>query len=205
MEKKGFIKRDNHISRYSIGQKFLKLARLNIPSDEVNSCITGELENIADKTNENTFFSIFMPDPPAMFVALEKTALNYATIKPLLYECLNLHVSSSGKAYLGTLSSKDLKSRMKGYDWIKYTNNTISSMTALQKDLSRSKRQGYYCCKDEFTDGLACVSVPISNGDNVFEGALSIVGPSFRLTSPQMTSWSKMLSRSAQAVADCMH
>jgi len=90
-----------------------------------------------------------------------------------------LHTNGFGKILLSfcniDLNSLDLK---------KYTSNTITSVTRLQKEIDLIKQKGYAIGNEEHEFGLKSIAVPYFNKRNEFVGAVGISGLSVRMDEP---------------------
>ena len=76
----------------------------------------------------------------------------------------------------------------------RFTPNTIVEKKRLQEELAQIRKQGYALDAEELIDGLTCVAVPLTNGEQVL-GAISVAGPTARLGNP------KALAKILQAAA----
>ena len=90
-----------------------------------------------------------------------------------------LHTNGFGKILLAfcsvDLTALDLK---------KYTSNTITSVTRLQKEIDLIKERGYAIGSEEHEFGLKSIAVPYFNNKNELVGAIGISGLSVRLDEP---------------------
>lgn len=90
-----------------------------------------------------------------------------------------LHTNGFGKILLSfcdiDLNLLDLK---------KYTSNTITSVTRLQKEIDLVKQRGYAIGNEEHEFGLKSIAVPYFNNKNEFVGAVGISGLSVRMDEP---------------------
>ncbi|MBU2515834.1 IclR family transcriptional regulator [bacterium] len=72
-----------------------------------------------------------------------------------------LHNTSTGKAYLSTLSDDDLRATVERIPLIAKTKNTITSSNVLFEEIKRSKAKGYTMCREEFLPGLITIGAPL--------------------------------------------
>ena len=63
-----------------------------------------------------------------------------------------------------------------------FTKNTITSYDSLNRELKLIKDQGYAMDNEEAEDGLTCVAVPIFDYTNKVTSAISISGPTSRMS-----------------------
>lgn len=86
-----------------------------------------------------------------------------------------LHASAAGKALLawGTADPGGLE---------RLTSLTITSDTALERDLSRTRERGHALDDQESIEGIRAVAAPIFDVDGLAVAALAMSAPAFRLT-----------------------
>lgn len=87
-----------------------------------------------------------------------------------------LHTNGFGKILIA-FNNIDLKT----LDLKKYTPNTITSVTKLQKEIDLVKQRGYAVGNEEHEFGLCSLAVPYFNNKREFVGAVGISGLSARL------------------------
>jgi DNA-binding IclR family transcriptional regulator len=87
-----------------------------------------------------------------------------------------LHTNAFGKILLAygsvDIATLDLKS---------YTNNTITTVSKLRRELELIKKRGFAMGNEEHEFGLKSLAVPYYNDEGVFLGAVGISGLSVRL------------------------
>ena len=67
-----------------------------------------------------------------------------------------------------------------------YTPNTFSDRDALFKELKKVAEQGYAIDNEELDPGVRCIAAPIRDYTRRIVGAISISGPSMRLTDERL-------------------
>jgi len=87
-----------------------------------------------------------------------------------------LHSGAFGKVLLAFTDIDIEKVELK-----KFTSNTITSITKLQKEIELIKQRGYAIGSEEHEFGLKSVAVPYFNKKNQFVGTIGISGLSVRL------------------------
>lgn len=93
-----------------------------------------------------------------------------------------LHSNAFGKVLIAFSSNINLDS----LDLTKFTSNTITSVTKLQKEIEIIKQRGYAIGDEEHEFGLKSLAVPYFNKQNKFVGAVGISGLSVRLNSEKL-------------------
>jgi IclR family acetate operon transcriptional repressor len=106
------------------------------------------------------------------------------------------HCSAQGKVFLAferlTVSGDDLVAR---------TPSTIVTMAGLARELDDVRRRGWAGAWEELEVGLAAVAAPVRGPSGVVVGALSISGPTARITRERLRSLGQLVAVQAAAVS----
>ena len=94
----------------------------------------------------------------------------------------HLHSTSLGKAILSTYAEEEVKQIIVRRGLPEKTENTITTRAELFEELGQTQDRGYAFDDEENISGLRCISVPVfQDEENVFS-AVSVSGPSRRMT-----------------------
>jgi DNA-binding IclR family transcriptional regulator len=97
-----------------------------------------------------------------------------------------LHCTALGKALLSGLSESELKAFLKSTSLVSYTRNTITNPTKLEGVIRNVRKRGYALDIEEVSEGIHCIGAPIRDHENRVIAAISISGPTIRLTKRKM-------------------
>ncbi len=92
------------------------------------------------------------------------------------------HCSSVGKVFLAQLSELELETLVSGKGLEKRTENTITDPEKLKLHLKVIRQQGYAIDDEENEKGIRCVGAPIFNQQGQVIAAISISGPTIRMS-----------------------
>lgn len=95
---------------------------------------------------------------------------------------LPLHASGAGKALLYPLAEEEMLDLIVRSGLHSFTPKTLTSLNLLKKDLSLSLSQGYTTDNEEHALGLNCLASAIFDRNNSVIAAISISGPSSRVS-----------------------
>lgn len=110
-----------------------------------------------------------------------------------------LHATSSGKVLLAWAVGAEPGVALKQLD--SFTPHTIVSTKALQAELALVREQGWACTVQELEIGLNAVAAPIRGDDGAVVAAISLSGPSYRLTVESFAAVAVRLLVSAAAIS----
>jgi DNA-binding IclR family transcriptional regulator len=87
-----------------------------------------------------------------------------------------------GKAVLATMPRVRIEELLQSLPRERFTPRTMTSREALLKELERTSRRGYAVDDEEREEGVRCVGMAIVDGRGEAIAAVSVSGPSFRVT-----------------------
>jgi DNA-binding IclR family transcriptional regulator len=109
------------------------------------------------------------------------------------------HCSAAGKVFLAhgvsALPPGALNARAPG---------TITDRALLTKELDAVREQGYATIADELEVGLAAVAAPIRDASGAVVAALSVAGPTARLTQPRLDLLGRVAIEQAHEISTAL-
>lgn len=94
-----------------------------------------------------------------------------------------LHNTALGKAILANMSQERVETILSRHGLPKATERTTTDRDELYAELDKAHERGHAYCNQERVEGLQCVAVPlISRADGHILGAISVAGPTTRMT-----------------------
>jgi len=100
-----------------------------------------------------------------------------------------------GKAVLAFLPADELDALLDGVKLKAFGPNTITSKKKLRKELEQIRHQGYAVDDEELARGLRCVAAPVFNHAGLSGYAMSVAGPSVRLTTQRIEHIQKVVRK----------
>lgn len=164
---------------YSVGLKFLNLGGYAQQRKGEYKFAKKKTRELANETEERAQF-IVEENGRGVYVHTETGSRAVRTdsrIGKLNY----LHASAAGKAILAQSHQEKVETIIDRWGLPAVTENTITESESLYDELETVRTQGYSLNKEESTNGLRAVGVPIQRETGEVVGALSVSGPSNRL------------------------
>ena len=146
------------------------------------------LEEISKTTNECAYLGIFDDYKVSYINQIDLSNQELKTRNNIGVQT-NLHTSALGKSILA-FGNYDLEK----IKFNQYTNNTITNINKLKKDIEQVREKGYSIDNKEYQDGMCCVAVPLFNKENILIGAVGISGNSIRLDSKKIHEIGEVIS-----------
>ena len=84
------------------------------------------------------------------------------------------------------------------------THRTIVTTDALRTELEKTRRRGYAVDDEELEEGLRCIAVPVLDAQRQPVAAVSVSGPSFRVTAQKLPSIANHLLQCVRGISTDM-
>jgi DNA-binding IclR family transcriptional regulator len=181
LEQQRLVTRDEQTGSYSLGFGLLDLAAQAGDAALARSS-RAVLRRLADETRETAALAV-LRDGALTYVAESTTAAVVAA--GVQGRPVSMHGTSTGKVLLAFSPPEELRLLLgvpQGDELPRHTAATITSLTALEQDLARTRRRGYAECRGEFETSAWGVSAPVLDVSGRPVAVVSVWGPGERLT-----------------------
>lgn len=183
--KLGYVKQDEK-ELYCLGLHSYEIADLINQNFNIRELVRPHLKKIVKKCNETSSFAVLEANKIVYIDQIESK--NMIKVSTSLKTKIPAYCTGSGKVLLAYLDNEVLEKYIKNTNFIKYTNSTIINPLSLKKELNKVKEQGYATELEEKEKGVHSVAAPIFTMNNKPFGAISISGPSSRITHKYLTN-----------------
>jgi IclR family acetate operon transcriptional repressor len=196
----GFVHCDDARGGYLVGVKAFKIGSAFLRNRKLVDVGRGVMRELMAASGETTNLGI-ENDGYVVFVAqLESHHAIRAFHRPGARG--PLHASSLGKAILAWLPETDVTKMLHRVGLPKLTGRTIVAPEALLADLALTRRRGWAIDDEERADGLRCVGAAVFNEHAEVVGALSVSGPTIRMTDTRLGELGPQVKRAAAELTD---
>jgi IclR family acetate operon transcriptional repressor len=113
-----------------------------------------------------------------------------------------MHASSVGKAMMATLPDEAVFTLLHRSGMPRFTDQTIVDPDALIRDLALVRKRGWSIDDREQSEGMRCVGAAVYNEYREVVGALSISGPTVRVTDERVGELGPMVKRAAAEITN---
>jgi DNA-binding IclR family transcriptional regulator len=112
-----------------------------------------------------------------------------------------VHCTSVGKAILAFLPEERAAEVVRRIRFERFTHRTITTAEALRAEMEKTRRRGYAVDDEEFEEGLRCIAVPLLDAQRQPVAAVSVSGPSFRVTAQKLPSIANHLLQCVRGIS----
>jgi IclR family acetate operon transcriptional repressor len=115
-----------------------------------------------------------------------------------------LHASGVGKALLAALTPAEAVHLLGARPLAAYTAHTLTQPERLMADLAAARARGYAIDDEEFAPGLRCVAAAIHDETGRPVAALSLSGPSVRITDARVAELGRLVADQARRITEAI-
>lgn len=112
-----------------------------------------------------------------------------------------VHCTSVGKAILSFLPEERINDIIRRLRFERFTHRTISNAEQLRAEIEKTRRRGYAVDDEELEEGLRCIAVPVLDAQRLPVAAVSVSGPSFRVTAQKLPSIANHLLQCVRGIS----
>jgi IclR family KDG regulon transcriptional repressor len=194
----GYLRQPVNRGKYSLGMKFLDFSGSIKMHNSIIRVAAPHLMQLKEQVNESVTMAVwdgrntalcqsFLADHPLKVVPDEGSRLV-------------LHATSVGKAAIAELPDDELKMYV-GNSLRRFTTNTITDINDLKKHLMIIREEGVAFDDEEYDLGIRSVGAALKNGEGEVVGAISILGPSVRLTHAKLQEYVPIVKKCALEIS----
>jgi IclR family transcriptional regulator, KDG regulon repressor len=176
----GYIEQDKETERYKLGYKFLDISSKLLESIDLRREAKPYLRELEKETNEVIHLVVYDQGEVIYIEKLEGTETLRMHSK--VGKRAPMHCTGVGKAILAHLPLNVVLEIIERKGLPKHTDFTITDRDALLKELEKVKQKGYALDLEENEYGIRCIAVPIFDYSGNVVAAVSISGPTIRMT-----------------------
>ncbi len=112
-----------------------------------------------------------------------------------------MHCSGNGKLLLTAYSEQQLEELVAKRGLTRFTENTITDMPSLERELERIRKNGYAIDNEENEPGVRCIAYPIRDYTGRIIAGISVTGPVSRITDAFMAKHMPTIGAFAEAIS----
>jgi DNA-binding IclR family transcriptional regulator len=195
-----------HDSRYRLTFKLFEVGSTVLRGRNLKEFAYPEMVHLAEISQENVNLAVLVHHRVLYVDKIESP--HSLKLDKAIGETDPIYCTALGKALLSGLNEAELDVLLKSIELAPFTKRTIVDPEVLVTVVQGIKKSGYSTDFEESAEGIHCVGAPIYGDTNRVVAAISISGPSVRMTKarirqlvPELVRASKQISRRLGAKA----
>lgn len=196
---KGYVVQDNLTNRYRLTMKLFELGNRKINDIDILNISKPYTKELMESVNEVVHLVI---REGSKIVYIDKVeADNTIRMASNIGRKSPLYCTSVGKAMMAYMDEKEVENIWHKTDILRFTKKTITDLEELKVELDKVRELGYAEDDEENELGVRCVGAPVFNYTGKVEGAISISGPTIRVTKDKVEEYGKEVKKYADLIS----
>ena len=196
LHQNGYVVRKD--GTYRLGPHFLDMSHHVRDRFAIYDIVVDEVDTLAERSGELALFTV---EEQGKGVCLYKASGDMAVQTELYVGYRNdLHHTAVGKAILAFMPRKRREELVRDLKFTRHTERTISDRAELREELDEVREHGIAFNREETIAGLVGAGKPVRAQDGGVYGAVSVIGPTSRMTDDRLDEISEMIHHAANVI-----
>jgi IclR family acetate operon transcriptional repressor len=196
----GFVQSDDAHGGYLIGVQAFRVGSAFLRNRKLVDAGRGTLRHLMEESRETANIAIEVESAVVFISQMESHHSIRAFNRPGARG--PMHASSLGKAMLAALTDEAVAQKLHRVGMPRLTARTIVDPDALLADLALIRKRGWAIDDEEQADGMRCVGSAVYNEHGEVIGAVSVSGPTVRVTDERLGELGPMVKRAAAEITE---
>ncbi|MBI1882512.1 MAG: IclR family transcriptional regulator, partial [Chloroflexi bacterium] len=181
-----------------LGPEVITLGGRALRASDLRSVSRAELEGLARSTGETATLEALVG--MEVLVLDEVSGAHLVGATHYIGARWPAHATSTGKVLLAFVPEAELEIALQ-HPLLQVTERTLTAPEDLRRELAHIRQQGYATAMEELEVGFSAIAAPVRNHDGQVVAALSINGPSARLTPERLGEVADLVVEAAERVS----
>lgn len=199
LESRGLLRRGPDSTRYRLGLHLYDLGCHALDNVNIREEARPIMTRVAFEVGETVHLAVL--DRAEVLYIERIEAQRSLTMGSKLGARNPIYCTALGKAILAFSPETEVDQALAGCRMQARTRNTITSVLSLKRELGRVHDRGYAIDDEEIEDGIRCISAPVLNPADRAVAAISISGPSSRVTPDRFQIIGKTVMKAADELS----
>jgi len=187
----GYVRKNGDNAKYFATLKVFEIGAMVRGRLRLVNLARPYMEDLAKKTDETVNLAFFEAGEVVYIDKVESAET--LRIDLAVGRRVPAYCTALGKVFLANLPEKDSEEYLSHQDLRPLTKNTITSVDELRKSLVKIKNEGFAIDNSELDENIKCIAAPMRDESGNVIAAISIAGPSTRMTESRLNLFKKFL------------
>lgn len=197
----GYVRQNRENEKYSLTLKLFQIGVQALNRMDLHKAARPLMEELADFSRETIHLASMEEDHIFYLDKIESPLTLRVAMGSAQGRFAQPHCTGVGKTILAWLSEEKKEAMLRAVRWEALTAHTLTDRESLERELKEIRERGFGCDREENEPGVHCVAAPVFDGGGEICGAVSVSGPSIRMTGETMDELSRKVRESGDAIS----
>ena len=189
-------------SKYRLTFKIFRLGSTVLRRNRLSDIARPYMTRLAEISQENVNLAVIHNGTVLYLDKIESS--HYLKLDQPIGGTDPVHCTALGKALLSGLTDRELDVFLRSNELISYTKKTVVDPLVLARVIRNTRKQGFATDFEELSVGIHRIAVPIRDHRDKVVAALSVSGPTVRLTKEKIETLKAPLIETAREISEKM-
>ena len=199
LERHHLVCRQPETGRYRLGLKLFELGSRAVASTDLREQARPHLQRVLYETEETVHLCVL--DEGEVVYVDKVEPQRSVRMASSMGRRMPAHCTAVGKAMLAELSETEVDEIVRRSGLRRVTRHTITTPAELSAELRAIRARGYALDNEENEEGVRCVAAAVRDSNGHPVAAISVSGPSFRITKEKVPVVARAVTAAAQAIS----
>lgn len=199
---KGYVVQDQVSLKYKLTTKLFELGNKIIEGKDILEASKAHTEALMRRLNEVVHL-VIRDGTDIVYIDKVEASDSFSMMRMAsnIGRRSPLYSTSVGKAMLAFMDEEEVAEIWNASKIVKLTEKTITDFDEFMKELEKIRQLGYAEDDEENELGVRCIGAPIFNSWGEVEGAISISGPTIRITKEKIDEIAEEVKKCAYSIS----
>lgn len=194
-----YVAKDEENGKYKLTTHLFEVGSRAFDGLDILSVSRPYLEKLTALTNEVTHLVI--PDDCRVFYLYKEIPHNLSMMSSRIGGYNYMYCTGVGKSILAVLSDEDIIEIWHKSEIIPYTENTITSLADMQREIRQIRKQGYAVDNGEHEPSIRCVAAAIRDYSGKAIAAISVAAAKERMSDSRIAEVAPLITSTAKNIS----
>jgi IclR family transcriptional regulator, KDG regulon repressor len=204
MKTLGYVRQEPDTERYGLAVRMFELGAKAMQYPNLIELAKPHMQQLSEATGETVHLGTLI-DSEILYVH-KVDSQHILGMYSRVGRRAPLHCTAIGKVLMAWEPPARREAVLKGCDFKRFREKTITTREEFEAELERTRAQGFGQDREEFDDHIRCAAIPIFDGSNHVVAGLSVSFPTFRYDEakePQLVAMLREASREISRQLGC--
>jgi DNA-binding IclR family transcriptional regulator len=180
LEHRGYLQKNSQTGKYCFGLKLVSLSRRVLENLDMREEARELLISLMQATHLTVHLAVLERNAAVIIERVEPPGTT--KMADWIGRGLDVNCTGVGKALIAFLPEKEFNAQISAKAWAKHNDNTIVSISALKRELSKVRELGYALDDEEDEIGVRCIGAPVFGKNQRVVAAISVAGTTLEIS-----------------------
>jgi len=199
LERSGLIERTQE-NRFRLGLKLYELGTRAVEQIDLRARVHPWFRRLSAQVGETIHLGV-LQKTTVVYLDKVEPSNRRVWLSSRIGSSNPVYCTAMGKAMLAFLPEETAADIIARIRFVRFTPRTLMTPEALRRSLDRVRRRGYAIDDEEVEDGVRCVGAPILSENGHPMAAVSVSGPTSRITQQSVSGIAEHLMRCCREIS----